>query len=72
MIHTYHPELTEPIPPPRTNRRPSLLSSPPDIHFINNVQPSTPVKNTFPTPPYSPDNLPFLKKINFLFSDLND
>ena len=67
MIHTYHPELTEPVPPPRINRLPSPPHPSFDNHFINNVQPSTPIKNTFPTPPYSPDNLTFLKNSNSNF-----
>ena len=37
MIHTYHPELTEPVPPPRRHSTLPLSSPQSPIHFINNV-----------------------------------
>ena len=41
---------------------------------IYNVQPTsdTPKSRTFPTLPYSKDNLKFLNQFNFQFSDLTD
>ena len=92
VAHTYHPDITEPIPLSNYNTPtqdiPSLSNhfsfnqkdmTLPTLHDsphsnIYNVQPTsdTPKSRTFPTLPHSKDNLKFINKFNFQFSDPTD
>ena len=89
--HTYHPDITEPLP--QTNyivqyddpTTPLPQFSLHQIYMTNddipnqtsplfNVQPTshTSVKRIFPSLPYTSENLKFINKFNFQFSDLTD
>ena len=91
VTHTYHPEITEPVP--QTNyivQYDDPTTSPPkfslhQIYMTNddipnqtsplyNVQPTshTSEKRIFPSLPYTSENLKFIIKFNFHFSDLTD
>ena len=39
---------------------------------IQNVQPTSVIKKTFPPLPFTEENQKFIKKFNFQFSDLSD
>ena len=89
IIHTYHPDITEPQNPseyvcmdiqqqcskhktqPHINRIQinDQIINIPTTQIIQNVQPSSPLKKTFPPLPYSEENLKFIKKFNFQYSD---
>ena len=90
VAHTYHPELTEPIPQINYTVSPNLDTSStkqfslhqvymtdsdslPKPLSIYNVQPTTHTSKprVFPLP-YSTENLNFINKFNFQFSDLTD
>ena len=91
VTHTYHPEITEPVP--QTNyivQYDDPTTSPPkfslhQIYMTNddipnqtsplyNVQPTshTSEKRIFPSLPFTSENLKFIIKFNFHFSDLTD
>ena len=92
IIHTYHPEITEPQNPNQyfcmdiQKQRSKDKVQPhineiqindqtiiiPTTQIIQNVQPSSPLKKTFPPLPFSEENLKFIKKFNFQFSNLLD
>ena len=73
VTHTYHPNITEPIP--QTN-----YSVPPNhdtfstTQSLYNVQPTshTSKPRVFSSLPYSPEILKFINKFNFQFSDLTN
>ena len=44
----------------------------PTTPIIQNVQPSSLIKKTFPPLPFTEENQKFIKKFNFQFSDLSD
>ena len=91
ITHTYHPDITEPVPP--TNYVVHYEdSTTPLPHFslhqiymtysdiphqtspLYNVQPTsnTSEKRIFPSLPNTSENLKFINKFNFQFSDLTD
>ena len=91
VTHTYHPEITEPLP--QTNyivqnddpTTPSPQFSLHQIYMTNDDIPNqtsplynvqltshTSEKRIFPSLPYTSENLKFIKKFNFQFSDLTD
>ena len=70
LVHSYCPDITEPVPPPRNQSLPSSIKVTPDTFTVNTLQPSTPVNNKFTPPPYSPETLKFINKFNFKFSDI--
>ena len=90
VTHTYHPEITEPLPQTNYIVQYDDPTTPPpqfslhQIHMTNNdipnqtsplynVQPTyTSEKRIFPSLPYSSENLNFIIKFNFQFSDLTD
>ena len=92
VTHTYHPEITEPVPqtnyiihyddttspPPQFSLHQSSMTSsdiPSQTSPLYNVQPTshTSEKPVFPSlPPYTSNNLKFINKINYHFSDLTD
>ena len=91
VTHTYHPEITELIPPtnystttPQQTIFPTQFSlnqvymtgtnSFPHSPSIYNVQPTShsSQQRVFPSLRYSPENLKFIHKFNFQFSDLTD
>ena len=91
VTHTYHPDITELIPPTNysTNTEQQTISLPqfslnqvymtdsnplPHSPSLYNVQPTShsSQQRVFPSLPYSPENLKFIHKFNFQFSDLND
>ena len=91
VTHTYHPEITEPVPQTNYIENYDDPTTPPpqfSLHLIYmtypdipnqtssfyNVQPTshTSEKRIFPSLPYTSENLKFIKKFNFQFSDLTD
>ena len=91
IIHTYHPDLTEPQKPseyicmdiqqqnynsiqPHINRIHinDKTFNIPVTPVIQNVQPTSVIKKTFPPLPFTEENQNFIKKFNFQFSDLSD
>ena len=91
VTHTYHPEITKPVPQttyivhnddPTTPPRQFSLHQSIMIHFdiphqtspLYNVQPTSHSSETriFPSQPYTSENLKFINKFNFKFSDLTD
>ena len=91
VTHTYHPEITEIIPPTnyssqyKDNRSSFHQFSLHQVYMTNhdiptttsplyNVQPTshTSKNRVFPSLPYTTENLEFINKFNFQFSDLAD
>ena len=90
VTHTYHPEITEPVPrtnyilhygdttpPPQFSLHQIYMTNsdtPSHTSPLYNVQPTshTSEKRIFPSLPYTSDNLKFINKCNFQFSDLRD
>ena len=92
VTHTYHPEITEPVPqtnyiihyddpttppPPQFSLHQTYMTNSDTSHqtsSLYNVQPTshTSEKRIFPSLPYTSENLKFINKINFQFSDLTD
>ena len=91
VTHTYHPEITEPVPQTDYIVHYDDLTTPPpqfslhQIYMTNadipnqtsplyNVQPTshTSEKRIFPSLPYTSENLGFINKFTFHFSDLTD
>ena len=91
VTHTYHPEITEPLPQinyivqyddpttptPQFSLHPIYMTNndiPNQTSPLYNVQPTsyTSEKLTFPSLPYTSENLKFINKFNFQFSDLTD
>ena len=91
VTHTYHPEITEPVPqtnyiihyndtttpPPQFSLHEIYMTKsdiPNKTSPLNNVQPTshTSGKRIFPSLPYTSENLKFINKFNFHFSDLTD
>ena len=91
VTHTYHPDITEPLPqtnyivqyddpttpPPRFSLHQIYMKNndiPNQTSPLYNVQPfsHTSEKRIFPSLPYTSENLKFINKFNFQFSDLTD
>ena len=91
VTHTYHPEITEIIPPTNYSTTTEQQPIPPTQFSLNqvymtdadslphspslyNVQPTSHSSKprVFPSLPYSPENLKFINKFSFQFSDLTD
>ena len=91
VTHTYHPNITEPLPQTNYIVQFDDPTTPPpqfSLHQINmtnndipnqtfplyNVQPTshTSEKRIFPSLPYTSENLKFINKFKFQFSDLTD
>ena len=91
VTHTYHPEITEPVPqtnyivhnddpttpPPQFSLHQIYMTNSDTSHqtsSLYNVQPTshTSEKRIFPSLPYTSENLKFINKFNFQFSDLTD
>ena len=91
VTHTYHPEITEPVPqtnyivhyddpttsPPQFSLHQNYMTNseiPNQSSPLYNVQPTshTSEKRIFPSLPYTSENLKFINKFNFQFSDLTD
>ena len=91
VTHTYHPEITEPLPqtnytvqyddpttpPPQFSLHQFYMTNddiPNQTSPLYNVQPTShnSEKRTFPSLPYTSENLKFINKFNFQFSDLTD
>ena len=84
VTHTYHPEITEPVPQTNyfihydNNTAPTPQFSLHQIYMTNSDTPShtSPLYNVQPTSHTSEkrisDNLKFINKFNFQFSDLTD
>ena len=91
VTHTYHPDITELIPPTNysTTTEQQTIFPPqfslnqvymtdtnllPHSPSLYNVQPTShsSKQRVFPSLPYSPENLKFIHKFNFQFSDLTD
>ena len=91
VTHTYHPDITEPLPqtnyivqydnpttpPPQFSLHQIYMTNndiPNQTSPLYNVQPTshTSEKRIFPSLPYTSENLKFINKYNFQFSDLTD
>ena len=91
VTHTYHPEITEPVPqtiyiihyddptapPPQFSLHQIYMTNsdiPNQTSPLYNVQPTshTSEKRIFPSLPSTSDNLKYINKFNFQFSDLTD
>ena len=91
VTHTYHPEITEPVPqtnyivhyddpifpPPQFSLDQVYMTHddiPNQTFPLYNVQTTshTSEKRIFPSLPYTSENLKFINKFNFQFSDLTD
>ena len=91
VTHTYHPDITEPLPqtnyivqyddpttpPPQFSLHQIYMTNddiPNQTSLLYNVQPTshTSEKRIFPSLPYTSENLKFINKFNFQFSDLTD
>ena len=91
VTHTYHPDITEPLPqtnyivqyddpttpPPQFSLHQIYMTNdniPHQTSSLYNVQPTshTSEKRIFPSLPYTSENLKFINKFNFQFSDLTD
>ena len=91
VTHTYHPDITEPLPqtnyivqyddpttpPPQFSLHQIYMTNddiPNQTSPLYNVQPTshTSEKRIFPSLPYTSENLKFINKFNFQFSDLTD
>ena len=91
VTHTYHPDITEPLPqtnyivqyddpttpPPQFSLHQIYMTNndiPNQTSPLYNVQPTshTSEKRIFPSLQYTSENLKFINKYNFQFSDLTD
>ena len=91
VTHTYHPDITEPLPqtnyivqyddpttpPPQFSLHQIYMTNndiPNQTSPLYNVRPTshTSEKRIFPSLPYTSENLKFIIKFNFQFSDLTD
>ena len=63
LVHSYCPDITEPVPPPRNQSLPPSIKVTPDTFTVNTLQPSTPVNNKFTPPPLFSRNTQIYKQI---------